>query len=81
MLYLGYAAHRQNEVAPHCLTVSLSHCLKDNGRANAHICKSGPATELFCFSHLVFAEKEKRFGITKTDTRFRRKGGSTNSAV
>lgn len=60
---------------------SLSHCLKDNGRANAHICKSGPATELFCFSHLVFAEKEKRFGITKTDTRFRRKGGSTNSAV
>lgn len=73
MLYLGYAAHRQKEVAP--------HCLKDNGRANAHICKSGPATELFCFSHLVFAEKEKRFGITKTDTRFRRKGGSTNSAV
>jgi hypothetical protein len=22
MLYLGYAAHRQKEVAPHCLTVS-----------------------------------------------------------
>jgi hypothetical protein len=73
MLYLGYAAHRQKEVAP--------YCLKDLVRANAHIFKSGPAKELFCFSHLVFSEKEKRFGITKTDTRIRRKGGSTNSAV
>ena len=73
MLYLGYAAHRQKEVAP--------HCLKDNVRAKAHICKSGPARGLFCFCHLVFSEREKRFDITKTDTRIRSKGGSTNLAV